>query len=89
VFDETGDAAKAQGWTALVLDTDGNGQRDTLVMPDDIPAHPYQTAVDIASLAPNAEVTVFPWREPPELTERTINRARTFLKARQPVRATR
>ena len=28
------------------------------------PAHPYQTPVDIASLMPNAEVTVYPWREP-------------------------
>jgi hypothetical protein len=28
VYDETGDAAKAQGWTALVLDTNGNGRRD-------------------------------------------------------------
>jgi hypothetical protein len=48
-------------------------QTPMLVMPDDTPAHPYQTAVDIASLTPNAEVTVFPWREPPELKERTIN----------------
>jgi len=29
-----GDAAKAQGWTALVLDTDGNGKRDAYVEPD-------------------------------------------------------
>jgi pimeloyl-ACP methyl ester carboxylesterase len=64
-------------------------QTPMLVMPDDTPAHPYQTSVDIASLAPNAEVTVYPWREPPELKERTINRARTFLKAHQPVTATR
>jgi hypothetical protein len=28
VFDQTGDAAKAQGWTALILDTNGNGKRD-------------------------------------------------------------
>jgi hypothetical protein len=34
VFDETGDAAKAQGWTALVLDTNGNGRRDEYVEPD-------------------------------------------------------
>jgi hypothetical protein len=34
VFDETGDAAKAQGWTALVLDTDGNGKREAYVEPD-------------------------------------------------------
>jgi hypothetical protein len=28
VLDETGDAVKAQGWTAFVLDTNGNGRRD-------------------------------------------------------------
>ena len=64
-------------------------QTPMLVMPDDTPAHPYQTSVDIASLAPNAEVTVYPWREPPELKERTINRVRIFLKAHQPVTASR
>ena len=58
-----------------------------LVLPDDTPAHPYQTAVDLASLAPNAEVTVYPWREPPELLARTINRVRTFLREHQPLRA--
>lgn len=51
-----------------------------LVLPDDTPAHPHQTSVDVASLAPNAEITVFPWREPPELKERTIDRVRRFLK---------
>jgi len=40
-------------------------QTRMLVMPEDTPAHPYQTSVDIASLAPNAEVTVYPWRDPP------------------------
>jgi hypothetical protein len=34
VFDETGDEQKAQGWTALVLDTNGNGKRDAYVEPD-------------------------------------------------------
>jgi hypothetical protein len=28
LFEETGDEATAQGWTATVLDTNGNGQRD-------------------------------------------------------------
>ncbi|HVY93144.1 MAG TPA: carboxypeptidase-like regulatory domain-containing protein [Bryobacteraceae bacterium] len=28
MWDETHDAAKSQGWTALVLDTNGNGKRD-------------------------------------------------------------
>lgn len=56
-----------------------------LVLPDDTPAHNYQTSIDIASLAPNAEVTVFPWKEPPELKALTIARARKFLKTHVPV----
>jgi len=31
-----------------------------LVLPDDIPGHPLQTSIDVASLAPNAQITVFP-----------------------------
>ena len=38
-FDATGDAAKSQGWTALVLDTNGNGKRDAYVEPGS-PADP-------------------------------------------------
>jgi hypothetical protein len=34
MFDETGDEAKSQGWTALVLDTNGNGKRDDYVEPN-------------------------------------------------------
>ncbi|TAJ93639.1 MAG: carboxypeptidase regulatory-like domain-containing protein [Gammaproteobacteria bacterium] len=37
VFLETGDAAKAQGWTPLVLDHNGNGRRDAYVEPDQTP----------------------------------------------------
>ncbi len=33
IYDETGDEAKAQGWTALILDTNGNGKRDDYVEP--------------------------------------------------------
>ena len=33
MFDETGDAAKAQGWTPFVLDTNGNGKRDEYTEP--------------------------------------------------------
>jgi pimeloyl-ACP methyl ester carboxylesterase len=57
-----------------------------LVLPDDTSSHPLQTSIDVASLAPNAEITVFPWREPPELKARTINRVRTFFKAHQPMK---
>jgi hypothetical protein len=34
MFDETGDEVKSQGWTALILDTNGNGKRDAYVEPD-------------------------------------------------------
>jgi hypothetical protein len=34
VFEETGDAAKAQGWSPFVLDTNGNGRRDEYVEPN-------------------------------------------------------
>jgi hypothetical protein len=60
-------------------------QTPMLVLPDDTPAHAYQTAVDIASLAPNADFTVYPWTNPPELKARTINRVRTYLKSHLPV----
>jgi hypothetical protein len=33
-FLETGDEEKAQGWTALILDTNGNGKRDEYVEPN-------------------------------------------------------
>ena len=35
IFDETGDAAKAQGWTPMILDTNGNGKRDAYVEPNE------------------------------------------------------
>jgi hypothetical protein len=34
LFEETGDAAKSQGWTAVVIDTNGNGKRDAYVEPN-------------------------------------------------------
>jgi pimeloyl-ACP methyl ester carboxylesterase len=66
-----------------------NCQTPMLVLPDDTAAHAYQSAIDIASLAPNADVTVYPWNNPPELKARTINRVRGFLKAHLPMTAAR
>ena len=34
MFDETGDEEKSQGWTALIIDANGNGRRDEYVEPD-------------------------------------------------------
>jgi hypothetical protein len=35
MFDETHDEEKSQGWTALVIDTNGNGKRDAYVEPNE------------------------------------------------------
>jgi pimeloyl-ACP methyl ester carboxylesterase len=64
-----------------------NCQTPMLVLPDDVPAHPLCTSIDVASLAPNAEITVFPWKQPDELKLRTIDRVRRFLKAQIPMKA--
>ena len=34
MFEETGDEVKSQGWTALIIDTNGNGKRDAYVEPN-------------------------------------------------------
>jgi pimeloyl-ACP methyl ester carboxylesterase len=61
-----------------------NCQTPMLVLPDDVPSHPLQTSIDVASLAPNAEITVFPWKEPAELKARTVGRVREFLRRNRP-----
>lgn len=35
MFEETGDEARSQGWTALIMDTNGNGRRDAYVEPNE------------------------------------------------------
>src|SRR5213082_1990904 len=37
-------------------------QTPVLILPDDIPAHPYAVAMEAAMLAPKAEVSMFPWK---------------------------
>jgi pimeloyl-ACP methyl ester carboxylesterase len=58
-------------------------QTPLIVLPDNVDAHPLVASIDVASLCPNAEITVFPWKDPPELKARTIARARDFLKRHQ------
>jgi len=56
-------------------------QTPVLILPDDIPAHPYAVAMEAAMLAPKAEVSVFPWKEPKERIPLAIRQIRSFLKA--------
>jgi pimeloyl-ACP methyl ester carboxylesterase len=55
-----------------------------LILPDDIPAHPYAVAMEAAMLAPNAEVSIFPWKEPKERIPLAIRQVRSFLRAHAP-----
>jgi pimeloyl-ACP methyl ester carboxylesterase len=64
-----------------------NCQTPLLVMPDDVPAHPYQTCVDVLELAPNSQVTIYPWKDTPELKAQAVEQARAFLKAHEPATA--
>lgn len=52
-----------------------------LVMPDDVEAHPYAIAEETAMLAPNAQMTFFPWKEPKERVALAVRHLRTFLQA--------
>jgi pimeloyl-ACP methyl ester carboxylesterase len=56
-------------------------QTPVLILPDDIPAHPYAVAMEAAMLAPNAEVSLFPWKEPPERIPLAVRQIRSFLRA--------
>ena len=61
-------------------------QTPLLIAPDDVPAHPYKVAMEVASLAPNAEVTIYPWKDTQEHIDETVEHARRFLKAHEPVK---
>ena len=61
-----------------------NCQTPVLILPDDIPAHPYKVAMEAAMLAPKAQVSVYPWKEPKERIPLAIRHIRTFLKANRP-----
>jgi pimeloyl-ACP methyl ester carboxylesterase len=56
-------------------------QTPVLILPDDITAHPYAVAMESAMLAPKAEVSMFPWKEPKERIPLAVRQIRSFLKA--------
>jgi pimeloyl-ACP methyl ester carboxylesterase len=55
-----------------------------LVLPDDVPAHPYEVAMETVRLAPNAQVSLYPWKESKELIPLAVRHVRTFLRAHRP-----
>jgi pimeloyl-ACP methyl ester carboxylesterase len=61
-----------------------NCQTPVLILPDDIPAHPYAVAMEAAMLAPKAEVSIFPWKEPKERIPLAVRQIHSFLRAHHP-----
>ena len=64
-----------------------NCQTPVLILPDDIPAHPYAVAMEAAMLAPKAEVSMFPWKEPKERIPLAVRQIQSFLRAHRPASA--
>jgi pimeloyl-ACP methyl ester carboxylesterase len=59
-------------------------QTPVLILPDDVPSHPYAVAMECAMLAPRAEVSMFPWKEPKERIPLAVRQTRSFLRAHRP-----
>jgi len=64
-----------------------NCQTPILVLPDDVPAHPYAVAMECVHLAPNAQVSLYPWKDTPDKIPLAVRHIRTFLRAYRPVTA--
>jgi pimeloyl-ACP methyl ester carboxylesterase len=62
-------------------------QTPVLILPDDIPAHPYAVAMEAAMLAPKAEVSMYPWKEPKERIPLALRQIHSFLRAHRPASA--
>lgn len=55
-----------------------------LILPDDIPAHPFATAMEAAMLAPHSQVSLYPWKEPKDRIPLAVRHVRMFLDAHRP-----
>jgi pimeloyl-ACP methyl ester carboxylesterase len=64
-----------------------NCQTPILVLPDDVPAHPYKVAMECVHLAPNAQVSLYPWKDTPDKIPLAVRHVRTFLRAHLPAAA--
>jgi pimeloyl-ACP methyl ester carboxylesterase len=64
-----------------------NCQTPVLILPDDIPPHPYAAAMESAMLAPKSEVSLYPWKDPKERIPIAVRQIRSFMKAHRPAAA--
>ena len=59
-------------------------QTPVLVLPDDTPGHPYDVAIESAMLAPNGQLSMYPWKAAPEQIPLVVRHVRSFLQSHRP-----
>jgi pimeloyl-ACP methyl ester carboxylesterase len=59
-------------------------QTPALILPDDVPPHPFAVAMEAAMLAPKSEVSLYPWKQPPERIPIAVRQIKSFLRAHRP-----
>ena len=64
-----------------------NCQTPLLILPDDVPGHPYAVALESAYLAPNAQVSLYPWKMSPIQIRIALRHVRGFLNNNRPAAA--
>lgn len=64
-----------------------NCQTPILVLPDDVPSHPYAVAMETVRLSPKSEVSLYPWKDSKETIDKAVSHVRTFLRAHKPALA--
>ena len=62
-------------------------QTPILILPDDVPGHPYAVALESAYLAPNAQVSLYPWKMSPLQIQLALRHVRGFLRNNLPATA--
>jgi hypothetical protein len=62
-------------------------QTPILILPDDVPGHPYAVALESAYLAPNAQVSLYPWKMSPIQIQIALRHVRAFLRTNRPAAA--
>ncbi len=59
-------------------------QTPVLVLPDDTPGHGLDAAIESAMLAPNGQLSMYPWKDTPEKIPLAVRHVRSFLRSHRP-----
>jgi hypothetical protein len=76
-----------QEWHSICAATSANCQTPILVLPKDVAGHPYAVAMETVRIAPNAQVSLYPWKASKDQIPLAVRHIRTFLRAHRPAAA--